>query len=62
MNFQMFGFNIGSTANQSFQRFRGIFNSNGGKTFEIKSFNPNNNIGSNFSSMVVDSAKRACAS
>ena len=62
MNFQMFGFNIGSTANQSFERFRSIFNSNGGKTFEIKAFNPDNNIGGSFSSMVVDSAKRACAS
>ena len=40
MNFQMFGFNIGSTANQSFERFRSIFKSNGGKTFEIKSFDP----------------------
>ena len=58
----MFGFNIGSSANQSFERFKSIFKSNGGKTFEIKSFNPDNNIGGNFSSMVVDSAKRACAS
>jgi hypothetical protein len=62
MNFQMFGFNIGSEANQSFSRFKSIFKANGGKTFEVKAFNPNNNIGENFSNMVVDSAKRACAS
>ena len=61
MDFQMFGFNIGSTANQSFNRFRSIFTSNGGKKFEIKAFDPSNNIGDNFSSMVVDAA-RACAS
>ena len=62
MNFQMFGFNIGLEANKSFERFRSIFHSNGGKTFEIKAFDQNNNIGANFSSMVVDSTKRACAS
>ena len=58
----MFGFNIGSEANQSFERFKNIFKSNGGKTFEIKPFNPDNNIGGYFANMVVDSAKRACAS
>ena len=60
--FKIFGFNIGSEANQSFERFRSIFYANGGKSFELKAFNPNNNIGTNFSSMVVESAKRACAS
>ena len=61
MGFYIFGFNIGSEANKSFERFRSIFKSNGGKGFEIKSFDPNNNIGDNFSGMVVDSAKTACA-
>ena len=47
VNFQMFGFNIDSEANKSFERFISIFKSNGGKAFEIKPFNPDNNIGGN---------------
>ena len=60
--FKIFGFNIGSEANQSFERFRSIFISNGGKTFEIQDFNPNNNIKENLSKMVVGAVKRSCAS
>ena len=61
MKFQIFGFKIGDQADKSFKRFESIFKSNGGKSFEIKTFDPNNNIGTNFSNMVVDSAIRACA-
>ena len=60
MKFQIFGFKIGEGADNSFKRFESIFTSNKGKSFELKVFDKNNNIGANFANMVVDSAK-ACA-
>ena len=58
--FQIIAFNIGSEAINSFNVFKGIYESNGGKKYSIQTFDQNNDVGGYFTNLVIASAS-SCA-
>jgi hypothetical protein len=59
-DFQIIAFNIGSEAVNSFNVFKSIFLSNGGKKYDIQTFDQNNDVGGYFTNLVISSAS-SCA-
>ena len=59
-DFQIIAFNIGSVAVNSFNVFKNIFLSNGGKKYDIQTFDQNNDVGGYFTNLVISSAS-SCA-
>ena len=59
-DFQIIAFNIGSTAVNSFNVFKNIYDSYGGKQYIIKEFNQNNDVGEYFTNLVIGSVS-SCA-
>ena len=59
-DFQIIAFNIGSEAINSFNEFKKIYESNGGKQYIIKEFNQNNDVGEYFTNLVIGNVS-SCA-
>ena len=59
-DFQIIAFNIGTSAVNSFNEFKKLYLSYGGKKYIIKEFDQNNDVGEYFTNLVIGSVT-SCA-